>query len=56
MSIEDYYNTYDQDGSNEIELDEFLMMLELIQIEVEERKVQMCFRLFDREENDYFGL
>ena len=30
MGIKGYYETFDQDGSDEIELDEFLSMLELL--------------------------
>ena len=30
MGIKEYYNIFDQDGSDEIELDEFLKMLELL--------------------------
>ena len=39
MTTEDYYFTFDTDRSNEIELEEFLQMLELIEILVDERKV-----------------
>jgi len=55
MTTREYYDLFDVDGSGEIELDEFMRMLEKLDILVEERLVQMCFRLFDREENDFFG-
>ena len=55
QGIKQWYRTFDADGSDQIELDEFLRMLEYLRISTEEnRVVTMLFALFDRNDHTYF--
>ena len=48
QGIEAWYKRFDKDGSDEIEVNELMDMLEHLQVKVEDRLVLMLFRLFDR--------
>lgn len=54
QNIREWYDTYDKDRSDEIEVNEFLAMLTQLKIVVEPRLVVMIFKLFDRADVNYF--
>lgn len=54
QGVREWYSTFDADGSDRIELAEFLRMLEQLEIYVEQRVVTMLFQLFDRAGDGYF--
>ena len=54
QGVREWYATYDADGSDRIELAEFLRMLEQLEIYVEQRVVTMLFQLFDRAGDGFF--
>lgn len=54
--IEKWFKAYDADGSNEIELGEFIKMVQDLEVVLEDRVGIMLFRLFDRSNQGYFGV
>ena len=46
--IAEWFKHFDQDGSDEIELNEFIAMMQYIGIQMEDRVGIMMFRVFDR--------
>ena len=53
--IEKWFKEHDADGSNEIELHEFIKMVQRLGVVLEDRVGMMLFRLFDRANQGYFG-
>lgn len=53
--IEKWFKEYDADASNEIELREFIKMVQHLEVVLEDRVGIMLFRLFDRSNQGYFG-
>jgi Ca2+-binding EF-hand superfamily protein len=53
-NIRMWYDTFDSDKSDEIEIKEFLAMLTQLKIIVEARLVVMIFKLFDRGNVNFF--
>jgi hypothetical protein len=47
-SIENWFKNFDQDGSDEIELNEFINMIKYLNLSMDNRIGIMFFRLFDR--------
>jgi len=54
QGIRQWYVNFDVDGSDKIEMDEFLRILKSLDIFVDQRVVYMLFKLFDRSDNNYF--
>jgi len=55
QGMEAWYRTFDQDGSDEIELNELVNMLKHLEVVADDRLVMMLFRLFDRHNQGYFN-
>ena len=53
---EDWFRHFDKDGSAEVELNEFIEMLQYLKIVLEDRVGIMLFRIFDRSDQGCFGL
>ena len=51
-----WWREFDADQSNMIEFNEFLKMLENLEIFDEQRNVYMMFHFFDRSDVGYFNL
>jgi len=55
QGMEAWYRTFDQDGSDEIEVNELVNMLKYLEVVVDDRLVMMLFRLFDRHNQGFFN-
>ena len=55
QGIEEWFKYFDHDGSDEIELDEFIKMMQHLSIVLEDRIGIMLFRVFDRADQGCFG-
>ena len=53
--IRPWFDIFDKDRSDQIELVEFLKMLEYLSLFVDQRLVVMLFKLFDRSDRGYFS-
>ena len=53
--IADWFKHFDQDGSDEIELNEFIAMMQYIGVQMEDRLGIMLFRVFDRANQGFFS-
>lgn len=52
--LDTWWTKFDADGSNMIEFNEFLKMLEHLEIFEQQRNVYLMFHLFDRSDKGYF--
>jgi len=55
QGIDEWFKYFDHDGSREIELDEFIKMMQHLNIVLEDRIGIMLFRVFDRADQGCFG-
>lgn len=53
--LKGWFDYFDRDGSDEIEINEFVQMIKYLQIEITDRFGIMLFRLFDREDVGCFN-
>ena len=53
--IAEWFKHFDADGSDEIELNEFINMMQYIGVTLEDRVGIMLFRIFDRANQGFFG-
>lgn len=54
--IESWFRNFDKDKSDEVELNEFIKMMQYLKVVLEDRIGIMLFRVFDRANQGCFGL
>lgn len=55
IGFEGWFKHFDKDGSDKIELNEFVDMIQFLKIEMDNRLGIMLFRLFDRQNQGFFS-
>lgn len=55
MGVRGWYKHFDKDDSDEIELNEFIKMIQFLKIKITDRLGIMLFRVFDRQNLGYFN-
>ena len=55
MGVRGWYMHFDKDDSDEIELNEFIKMIQFLKIKITDRLGIMLFRVFDRQNLGYFN-